>query len=129
MDCSKFKLGQTYNKKLCIFQGCGRTSPEKHALKHFQTPRSSQHNIVINTSTWTAWCYDCDDELLPERYKKVAECMEHIKKIACVPSTDITHGKLFITILTIYLLLIDMYRYDKTWKIFWTLSQSLSLVV
>lgn len=77
----------------CGNQGCGRTSPEKHALKHHETPRSSQHNVVINTSTWMAWCYDCDDELLPEKYKKVAECLEHIKKLACMPSADTSQGK------------------------------------
>lgn len=37
-------------------------------------------------------CYDCDDELAPEKYKKVAECVEHIKKLAYVPVTDITQG-------------------------------------
>ncbi|XP_045195108.1 ubiquitin carboxyl-terminal hydrolase 16-like [Mercenaria mercenaria] len=77
----------------CGNQGCGRTSPEKHAMKHYETPRSSQHNIVINMTTWTAWCYDCDDELLPEKYKKVAECMEHIKKLACAPSAETSLGR------------------------------------
>ncbi|KAL4233209.1 Ubiquitin carboxyl-terminal hydrolase 16 [Mactra antiquata] len=72
----------------CGNQGCGRNSPEKHALKHYETPRSSQHNVVVNTATWSAWCYDCDDELLPEKYKKVAECMEHLKKAFAVPTPD-----------------------------------------
>lgn len=77
----------------CGHQGCGRSTQEKHALKHYETPRSSQHNVVINTSSWTAWCYECDDEVSAEKHKKVSECMEHIKKLACVPTLDIVQGK------------------------------------
>lgn len=38
-------------------------------------------------------CYDCDDEVQPEKYKKVAECVEHIKKLACVPAIDTSQGQ------------------------------------
>ena len=38
-----------------LLQGCGRATQEKHALKHYETPRSSQHNVVINTTSWSAW--------------------------------------------------------------------------
>lgn len=77
----------------CGNQGCGRASQEKHALKHYETPRSSQHNVVINTTTWSAWCYECDDEIAVDKYKKVSECMEHLKKLACVPLLDGAQGK------------------------------------
>lgn len=39
----------------CMFQGCDRNSREKHALKHYETPRSSCHCLVINTTSWTVW--------------------------------------------------------------------------
>lgn len=37
---------------------CGRTV-NKHALKHFQTPRSDSHALALNTTTGEVWCYEC----------------------------------------------------------------------
>ena len=39
-------------------------------------------------------CYECDDEVLADKFKKVSECMEHLKKLACVPTLDLALGKL-----------------------------------
>ena len=33
-------------------------------------------------------CYACDDEILLDKHKKVAECMEQLKKMAGVPPPD-----------------------------------------
>ena len=38
-------------------------------------------------------CYECDDEVLADKFKKVSECMEHLKKLACVPTLDLALGK------------------------------------
>ncbi|KAL3883146.1 hypothetical protein ACJMK2_029439 [Sinanodonta woodiana] len=72
----------------CGNQGCDKNSTEKHALKHFETPRSSSHSLIINTTTWTAWCYECNAEIPVERSKRLVECMEHLKKLAGVGAQD-----------------------------------------
>ncbi|VDI10562.1 ubiquitin carboxyl-terminal hydrolase 16/45 [Mytilus galloprovincialis] len=69
----------------CGHQGCDRNSHEKHALKHYETPRSSSHCIVINTSTWSTWCYKCDDGVPVEKNKKIQECLDHLRKQSGLP--------------------------------------------
>ncbi|XP_052809914.1 ubiquitin carboxyl-terminal hydrolase 45-like isoform X2 [Mya arenaria] len=76
----------------CGHQGCGRMSVEKHALKHYETPRSSQHNIVINTTNWLVWCYDCDGEVSVGKSKKVQECLDYLRKQAGTLLTDGTQA-------------------------------------
>lgn len=66
----------------CGHLGCDRNSKEKHALKHYQTPRSASHAVVLNITTWVVWCYACDDECPPESSRKLGECMEFIKRAA-----------------------------------------------
>ncbi|XP_061193620.1 ubiquitin carboxyl-terminal hydrolase 16-like isoform X2 [Saccostrea echinata] len=73
----------------CGNQGCDRNSREKHALKHYETPRSSCHCLVINTTSWTAWCYKCDDEVPIEQSKRLQESIDIIRKQAGLPQTDI----------------------------------------
>nr|CAH7763379.1 unnamed protein product [Callosobruchus chinensis] len=46
----------------CGNQACGR-GRNKHALKHFDTPHSDSHALCVNTTVWSVWCYDCDDEV------------------------------------------------------------------
>ncbi|KAL5010033.1 hypothetical protein ScPMuIL_012338 [Solemya velum] len=77
----------------CGHQGCDRNSRERHAVKHYEIPRSSSHSIVINTTTWTAWCYDCDDEVLVERTKRLQECREFLKKCAGLPIVEQVPGR------------------------------------
>lgn len=61
VECAKMSNGDTdgedfeYDRSLwmCLKCGshlCGRTV-NKHALKHFQTPRSDSHAIALNTTT------------------------------------------------------------------------------
>ncbi|XP_062608823.1 ubiquitin carboxyl-terminal hydrolase 16-like [Saccostrea cucullata] len=73
----------------CGNQGCDRNSREKHALKHYETPRSSCHCLVINTTSWTTWCYKCDDEVPIEQSKRLQESIDIIRKQAGLPQTDI----------------------------------------
>lgn len=41
---------------LCsILQGCGRDSKEQHALKHYETPRTEPHCLVLSLDNWSVW--------------------------------------------------------------------------
>lgn len=72
----------------CGNQGCDRNSRDKHALKHYETPRSSCHCLVINTTSWTVWCYKCDDEVQLEQSKRLQECLDIIRKQAGLPQAE-----------------------------------------
>ncbi|XP_010180779.1 PREDICTED: ubiquitin carboxyl-terminal hydrolase 16-like, partial [Mesitornis unicolor] len=37
----------------CGHRGCGRNSQEQHALKHFMTPRSDPHCLVLSLDIWS----------------------------------------------------------------------------
>uniref|UniRef100_A0A2K6MM38 Ubiquitin carboxyl-terminal hydrolase n=1 Tax=Rhinopithecus bieti TaxID=61621 RepID=A0A2K6MM38_RHIBE len=37
----------------CGHQGCGRNSQEQHALKHYLTPRSEPHCLVLSLDNWS----------------------------------------------------------------------------
>ncbi|CAE1305741.1 USP16_45 [Acanthosepion pharaonis] len=77
----------------CGHQGCDRNSQDKHALKHYETPRSSSHLIVINTTSWSTWCYKCDDEIPIEKHKKIIECLDFLKQQAGVSKLTLDSGK------------------------------------
>uniref|UniRef100_A0A8C1C8P2 Ubiquitin carboxyl-terminal hydrolase n=1 Tax=Cyprinus carpio carpio TaxID=630221 RepID=A0A8C1C8P2_CYPCA len=47
----------------CGHRGCGR-SENQHAIKHYETPRSEPHCLVLSLDVWSVWCYICDDESL-----------------------------------------------------------------
>lgn len=72
----------------CGNQGCDRNSRDKHALKHYETPRSSCHCLVINTTSWTVWCYKCDDEVQLEQSKRLQESVDIIRKQAGLPQAE-----------------------------------------
>lgn len=38
-----------------FWQGCGRYSENQHAIRHYETPRSEPHCLVINLDTWAVW--------------------------------------------------------------------------
>lgn len=42
-----------------LYQGCGRNSENQHAIKHYETPRSDTHCLVICLDNWSVWwvCY------------------------------------------------------------------------
>lgn len=63
----------------CGNQACGRYK-NKHALKHFATPHSDCHAICVNTSTWSIYCYECDNEINATAKKKLYECVDYIMK-------------------------------------------------
>ncbi|XP_076466715.1 ubiquitin carboxyl-terminal hydrolase 45-like [Babylonia areolata] len=75
----------------CGNQGCDRSSREKHAVKHFETPHSGIHCIVANLTTWTAWCYTCDNDIPVESSKRVQECIDFLRKQAGLPRMEFSH--------------------------------------
>ncbi|XP_041659541.1 ubiquitin carboxyl-terminal hydrolase 16 isoform X2 [Cheilinus undulatus] len=64
----------------CGHRGCGRNSEDKHAIKHYETPRSDPHCLVISLDNWSVWCYICDDEVQYSRTGHLAQLVTNIKK-------------------------------------------------
>lgn len=63
----------------CGNQACGR-GKNKHALKHYETPHSDSHSMCVNTTLWSVWCYECDNEINITCRKKLLEAVEYLKK-------------------------------------------------
>ncbi|KAF7266574.1 ubiquitin specific protease 16/45 isoform X2 [Rhynchophorus ferrugineus] len=63
----------------CGNQACGRMK-NRHALKHYSTPHSDSHSLCINTTNWSIWCYDCDDEVNATAKKKLVDVVDYLKK-------------------------------------------------
>ncbi|KAM3616885.1 uncharacterized protein V6R79_025436 [Siganus canaliculatus] len=64
----------------CGYRGCGRHSANQHAIKHYETPRSDPHYLVISLDNWSVWCYMCDDEVQYSRTGHLAQLVTNIKK-------------------------------------------------
>lgn len=63
----------------CAHIGCGR-GQHKHALAHFDTPRTDVHHLVVDIETWIVWCYTCDQKMAMNSTKKLQECVEYIRR-------------------------------------------------
>lgn len=63
----------------CGNQAGGRANC-RHALDHYNKPHSDSHAVCVNTTTWSIWCYDCDNEVNVSRKKKLDEAVEFLKK-------------------------------------------------
>ncbi|KAK2880727.1 hypothetical protein Q8A67_017995 [Cirrhinus molitorella] len=63
----------------CGHRGCGR-SENQHAIKHFETPRSEPHCLVLSLDVWSVWCYICDEEVQYSRTGQLAQLITNIKK-------------------------------------------------
>ncbi|XP_067840877.1 ubiquitin carboxyl-terminal hydrolase 45 [Heptranchias perlo] len=66
----------------CGYQGCSQSSQNQHSLKHFQTTRLDPHCIMISLDSWTVWCYECDEELIPCSKKVLAHLLDFLQKHA-----------------------------------------------
>uniref|UniRef100_UPI0037E72778 ubiquitin carboxyl-terminal hydrolase 16 n=1 Tax=Semicossyphus pulcher TaxID=241346 RepID=UPI0037E72778 len=64
----------------CGHRGCGRTSENQHAIKHYETPRSDPHCLVISLDNWSVWCYICDEEVQYSRTGQLAQLVTSLKK-------------------------------------------------
>lgn len=74
----------------CGHRGCGRHSENKHAIKHYETPRSEPHCLVVSLDNWAVWCYICDDEVQYSETGLLAQLLTKLKKLA---STDPSKGQ------------------------------------
>ncbi|XP_077383594.1 ubiquitin carboxyl-terminal hydrolase 45 isoform X2 [Festucalex cinctus] len=64
----------------CGFQGCNHTGIE-HAVKHHRTFLPESHCITISSSTWKAWCFECNEELSTHCNKKaLAQTLDFLQK-------------------------------------------------
>ncbi|XP_066522842.1 ubiquitin carboxyl-terminal hydrolase 16 isoform X2 [Hoplias malabaricus] len=66
----------------CGHRGCGRLSENKHAIKHYEKPRSDTHCLVLSLDTWSVWCYICDDDVHYSSTGQLAQLVSNIKKNA-----------------------------------------------
>ncbi|KAM4702191.1 ubiquitin carboxyl-terminal hydrolase 16 isoform 1-T2 [Discoglossus pictus] len=64
----------------CGHRGCGRNSEHQHAIKHYSTPRSEPHCLVLNFDTWSVWCYLCDNEVPYTTSSRLGQLVEYIQK-------------------------------------------------
>ncbi|XP_070762134.1 ubiquitin carboxyl-terminal hydrolase 16 [Enoplosus armatus] len=64
----------------CGHRGCGRNSENQHAIKHYETPRSDPHCLVVSLDNWSVWCYICDDEVQYSRTGHLSQLMTNLKK-------------------------------------------------
>ncbi|NP_001139569.1 ubiquitin carboxyl-terminal hydrolase 16 isoform X1 [Danio rerio] len=63
----------------CGHRGCGR-SGNQHAIKHYETPRSEPHCLVLSLDVWSVWCYICDDEVQYSSTGQLAQLITNIRK-------------------------------------------------
>ncbi|XP_032400961.1 LOW QUALITY PROTEIN: ubiquitin carboxyl-terminal hydrolase 16 [Xiphophorus hellerii] len=64
----------------CGHTGCGRDSENQHAIKHYETPRSDPHCLVVGLDNWSVWCYICDDEVQYSGTGQLAQLLNILKK-------------------------------------------------
>ncbi|XP_028274944.1 ubiquitin carboxyl-terminal hydrolase 16 [Parambassis ranga] len=64
----------------CGHRGCGRCSENQHAIKHYETPRSDPHCLVVSLDSWSVWCYICDDEVQYSKTGQLAQLVTNLKK-------------------------------------------------
>ncbi|KAI7800642.1 ubiquitin carboxyl-terminal hydrolase 16 [Triplophysa rosa] len=64
----------------CGHRGCGRFSDKQHAIKHYETPRSEPHILVLSLDVWSVWCYICDEEVQYSSTGQLAQLITNIRK-------------------------------------------------
>nr|XP_030145557.3 ubiquitin carboxyl-terminal hydrolase 16 isoform X2 [Taeniopygia guttata] len=71
----------------CGHRGCDRNSPDQHALKHFKTPRSDPHCLVLNLDSWSVWCYLCDNEVPYKTSTLLGQTVDFVRKQVGIDSS------------------------------------------
>jgi len=71
----------------CGSQGCANNQ-KKHSYGHYKVPRSDLHCLIVNTNTWTIWCYECQTEIGVDTHKKLYEVVELVKKTRDNPGNN-----------------------------------------
>ncbi|XP_016071978.1 PREDICTED: ubiquitin carboxyl-terminal hydrolase 16 isoform X1 [Miniopterus natalensis] len=72
----------------CGHQGCSRNSQEQHALKHYLTPRSEPHCLVLSLDNWSVWCYLCDEEVQYCSANRLGQVVDYVRKQAHVTTPE-----------------------------------------
>ncbi|XP_067306287.1 ubiquitin carboxyl-terminal hydrolase 16 [Pseudorasbora parva] len=76
----------------CGHRGCGRAE-NQHAIKHYETPRSEPHCLVLSLDVWSVWCYICDDEVQYSSTGQLAQLITNIRKQALTDPGKSTSNK------------------------------------
>ncbi|XP_062454137.1 ubiquitin carboxyl-terminal hydrolase 16 isoform X1 [Rhea pennata] len=71
----------------CGHRGCGRNSQEQHALKHYTTPRSDPHCLVLSLDNWSVWCYMCDNEVPYNTSTRLGQTVDFVRKQVCIDTS------------------------------------------
>ncbi|XP_053828070.1 ubiquitin carboxyl-terminal hydrolase 16 isoform X2 [Vidua macroura] len=71
----------------CGHRGCDRNSPDQHALKHYETPRSDPHCLVLNLDSWSVWCYLCDNEVPYKTSTLLGQTVDFVRKQVGIDSS------------------------------------------
>ncbi|KAM6095745.1 ubiquitin carboxyl-terminal hydrolase 16 isoform 2-T3 [Chlamydotis macqueenii] len=71
----------------CGHRGCGRNSQEQHALRHYTTPRSDPHCLVLSLDNWSVWCYICDNEVPYNTSTRLGQTVDYVRKQVCIDSS------------------------------------------
>ncbi|KFP79389.1 Ubiquitin carboxyl-terminal hydrolase 16, partial [Apaloderma vittatum] len=86
---SEGETGESPSIWLCLkcgHRGCDRNSQEQHALKHYTTPRSDPHCLVLSLDNWSVWCYICDNEVPYNSSNRLGQTVEYVRKQVCLDS-------------------------------------------
>ncbi|XP_056355513.1 ubiquitin carboxyl-terminal hydrolase 16 isoform X2 [Oenanthe melanoleuca] len=71
----------------CGHRGCDRNSPDQHALKHYETPRSDPHCLVLSLDNWSVWCYLCDNEVPYKTSALLGQTVDFVRKQVGIDSS------------------------------------------
>ncbi|XP_039574009.1 ubiquitin carboxyl-terminal hydrolase 16 isoform X2 [Passer montanus] len=71
----------------CGHRGCGRNSPDQHALKHYEKPRSDPHCLVLSLDNWSVWCYLCDNEVPYKTSTLFGQTVDFVRKQVGIDSS------------------------------------------
>ncbi|XP_051635716.1 ubiquitin carboxyl-terminal hydrolase 16 isoform X2 [Manacus candei] len=71
----------------CGHRGCDRNSPDQHALKHYEKPRSDPHCLVLSLDNWSVWCYICDNEVPYKTSTQLGQTVDFVRKQVCIDSS------------------------------------------
>ena len=52
-----------------------------HCHLHYKTPRSDLHCIFLNLKDWTLFCFECQDTLYIDSFKRLREAVEVTKRM------------------------------------------------
>ncbi|XP_055053288.2 ubiquitin carboxyl-terminal hydrolase 16 isoform X1 [Misgurnus anguillicaudatus] len=78
----------------CGHRGCGRFSDNQHAIKHYETPRSEPHCLVLSLEVWSVWCYICDEEVQYSSTGPLGQLVTNIRKqVLAEPGKKTTNRK------------------------------------